>query len=144
MSLPNSVLDRTAVERIFDFLSRIGRNSRSPEYSFEQQLSQLSDGPLNSSKRLAICELRQSETRPVTEDLLGGAELARVSAGWGNNQRRLPPVRCSRKMTMVEEIPWPGFASRCCGQALGAGGRGDRALLLAWSDSSGRLIGDER
>jgi hypothetical protein len=34
---------------------------------FGQQLSQLSDGPSNSSKRLAICELQQSETRPVAE-----------------------------------------------------------------------------
>jgi hypothetical protein len=47
--------------------SRIGQNSGSPEYHFGQQLSQLSDGPSNGSKQLAICELRQSETRLVAE-----------------------------------------------------------------------------
>jgi hypothetical protein len=63
MSLLNSVLDRTAV----DFPSWIGWNSGGPKYRFRQQLSHLSDGASNSSKRLAICELRQSETRPVVE-----------------------------------------------------------------------------
>jgi hypothetical protein len=56
-----------AAERIFTFPSRIGRNSRSPEYRFGWQLSQLSNGPSNGSKRLVICELRQLETWPVTE-----------------------------------------------------------------------------
>jgi hypothetical protein len=30
----------------------------------------------------------------VGEELLGDAELAAESVGWGNNRRRLPPVRC--------------------------------------------------
>jgi hypothetical protein len=42
------------------------------------------------------------------------------------------------------EIPWPGFAGQRCGQALGAGGHGDEAFLLAQSDSSGRLINVEQ
>jgi hypothetical protein len=63
----NSVLARTAAEQIFNFPSRIGRSSRSPEYRFGQQLSQISDGPSNASKWLVICELWQSETRLVTE-----------------------------------------------------------------------------
>jgi hypothetical protein len=67
MSLMNSVLARTAAERIFNFLSQIGQSSGSPEYHFGQQLTQLSDGTSNGSKQLAICELRQSETRPVVE-----------------------------------------------------------------------------
>jgi hypothetical protein len=67
MLLLNYVLDRTAVERIFNFPSRISRNSGSPKYHFGQQLSQLSDGLSNGSKQLAICELRQSETRLVAE-----------------------------------------------------------------------------
>jgi hypothetical protein len=33
-------------------------------------------------------------------------------------------------------IPLPGFASRHCGQVLGAGGHGDEALLLVRSDNS--------
>jgi hypothetical protein len=60
-------LDRTAAKQIFNFQSRIGRNTRSPEYHFRRQLSQLSDGPSNGSKQLAICELRQSETKMVAE-----------------------------------------------------------------------------
>jgi hypothetical protein len=52
---------------MFNFQTRIGRNSRSPEYHFGRQLSQLSDGPINGSNQLAICELRQSETRPDAE-----------------------------------------------------------------------------
>jgi hypothetical protein len=44
-----------------------GRNSRTSKYRFGIQLSQLSDGPLNSSKWLAICELRLSKTRSDAE-----------------------------------------------------------------------------
>jgi hypothetical protein len=60
-------LDRTVTKQIFNFQSRIGQNSGSPEYHFGTQIYQLSDGPSNSSKGLAICELWQSETRPVAE-----------------------------------------------------------------------------
>jgi hypothetical protein len=45
----------------------LAKNFRSTEFHFRRQLSQLSDGMLNGSKRLAICELRQSETRPVPD-----------------------------------------------------------------------------
>jgi hypothetical protein len=55
------------VERIFNFQTRIGQNSGSSEYCFGRQLSQLSNGPINGSKRLATCELPQSETRPVAK-----------------------------------------------------------------------------
>jgi hypothetical protein len=48
-------------------LSQIDQNSRSPEYRFRRQLSQLSDGPSNGSKQLVICELWKSKTRPVAE-----------------------------------------------------------------------------
>jgi hypothetical protein len=49
--------------------SRIGQNFKSPEYHFGRKLSQLSDGPLDGTKRLAVCELRQSETRPVAASI---------------------------------------------------------------------------
>jgi hypothetical protein len=62
-------LDRTAAERILNFQTRIGQNSGSPEYHFGRKLSQFSDGPINGSKWLAICELRQSETRPVAKTI---------------------------------------------------------------------------
>jgi hypothetical protein len=62
-------LDRTTVERIFNFQTRIDRNSGSPKYHFGRHLSQLSDGLINGSKQLAICELRQSETRPVAKTI---------------------------------------------------------------------------
>jgi hypothetical protein len=67
MLLLNSVLDRTVAERIFNFLSQIGQNSRSPEYHFGQQVSQFSNGPSNGSKQLAIYELWQSESRPIAD-----------------------------------------------------------------------------
>jgi hypothetical protein len=60
-------LDRTTAKRISNFPSRIGRNSGYPKYYFGRKHSQLSDDPSNISKRLAICELQQSETQPVTE-----------------------------------------------------------------------------
>jgi hypothetical protein len=66
-SLLNSVLARTAVERILNFPSWFDQSSGSNEYRFGQQLSQLSDGPSNCSKWLAIYELWQSDTRPVAE-----------------------------------------------------------------------------
>jgi hypothetical protein len=43
------------------------QKSRIPFQNFRRQLSQLSDGPSNGSNRLAICELQQSDTRPVAE-----------------------------------------------------------------------------
>jgi hypothetical protein len=52
---------------MFNFQSQICRNYGSPEYHFGRHLSQLSDGSLNDSKWLVICELRQSKTRPVAE-----------------------------------------------------------------------------
>jgi hypothetical protein len=61
--------DRIAAERIFNFQTQIGQNSGSPEYRFGRQLSQLSDGLINGFKRLAICELRQSETRQVAKTI---------------------------------------------------------------------------
>jgi hypothetical protein len=54
-------------EWIFNFQTQIGRNSGSPEYHFGRQLSQLSDGPINNSKWLAICELLQSENQSVAK-----------------------------------------------------------------------------
>jgi hypothetical protein len=60
-------LDRRAAERIFNFPSRIGWNTRCPEYYFGWKLSQLTIGPSNRSKWLAIYEWRQSETWPVAE-----------------------------------------------------------------------------
>jgi hypothetical protein len=49
------------------FGSRIGRTSRSPEYHCGRKISQLSDGPLYGSKRLAIYELQLSELDRVAK-----------------------------------------------------------------------------
>jgi hypothetical protein len=57
------------VERVFNFRTRIGRNSESPEYHFGRRLSQLSDGLINGSKQLVINELRQSENRPAAKTI---------------------------------------------------------------------------
>ncbi len=71
-SLLNSIWNRMAVEWNWTLEPWIDRNSGSPEYHFGRQLSQLSDGPLNSSKRLAIGELWQSETQSVAESAFLG------------------------------------------------------------------------
>jgi hypothetical protein len=62
-------LHRIAAYRILNFQSRIGRNSESTEYHFRRKLSQISDGPLDGSKRLVVCESRKSKTRPVAESI---------------------------------------------------------------------------
>jgi hypothetical protein len=63
------LMDRSVTKRIFNFRFRIGQNSRSPKYRFRRQVSQLSDGQINGSNWLAICELWQSETQPVAETI---------------------------------------------------------------------------
>jgi hypothetical protein len=73
------------VERIFNFQTRIGQNSGSPAYRFRRQLSQLSDGPINDSKRLAICMLRQSETRPVTKTIFSADNTNLYKIGFWQN-----------------------------------------------------------
>jgi hypothetical protein len=65
-------LDRTEVKRIFNFKSWIGGNSESLKYHFGRQLSLMSNGPLNSSKQLAGCELRQLETQLVAQTTILG------------------------------------------------------------------------
>jgi hypothetical protein len=70
------------------------------------------------------------------EELLGGAKHASGLAGWGENQRRLPSVRCSwRKMT-AKESQCLASLSGVAGMLLVQEGRGDGALLLVPSDSS--------
>jgi hypothetical protein len=78
----------------------------------------------------------------VGEEHLGGAELAAGSAGWGNNWSGLPPVRRSRRKMMAGKSRGPASLAGSAGMLLVQVGRGDEALLLAWSDSSERLIGD--
>jgi hypothetical protein len=48
----------------------LAETSEVPNTILKKKLSQLSDGPLDVSKRLAVCELRQSETQPVTEPII--------------------------------------------------------------------------
>jgi hypothetical protein len=61
----------------------------------------------------------EADGEVVREELLGGTELA---MGSGNNRRRLPPVGCLRRSTSAGDLPLPGFASRCHGHIIGAGG----------------------
>jgi hypothetical protein len=78
----------------------------------------------------------------VGEELLGSAELAAGSAGWGNNQSGLPPVtRTQRKMT-AGTSRGPASLASAAGKFLVMEGRGDELLLLAQSDTLGRLIDD--
>jgi hypothetical protein len=55
---------------------RLTKTPEVPNTINGRKLSQLSDGLLNSSKRLAICELRLSKTQPVAEsEFLGRLDL---------------------------------------------------------------------
>jgi hypothetical protein len=58
----------------------------------------------------------------VGEELLGGAELTTGSTERGNDRRRLPLARCSRRKMTVGGIRWPSLASRRYVQTHGAGG----------------------
>jgi hypothetical protein len=80
----------------------------------------------------------------VREKLLGGAELAVGSAGLGNKQRRLPPAWSSRGKMTVGKSRGPASLASATGRLLVQKGRGNEALLLVQSDSSGQLTcGDQ-
>jgi hypothetical protein len=78
----------------------------------------------------------------VGEELLGGAEIAAGSSRRGNKQRRLPLVWRSWRKTMTGKSRGPASPAGTAGRLSVQEGRGDEALLLAWSDSSRQLIGD--
>jgi hypothetical protein len=80
----------------------------------------------------------------VGEELLGGAELAVGSAGWGNNGSGLLLTRRSQRKTMVGKSHRPASLVGTAGMLLVQEGHGDEAPLLAQSDGSGRLIGNEQ
>jgi hypothetical protein len=86
-----------------------------------------------------VVEVVEEEVR---EELLGGAELAAGSTGWGNKRRRLLPARCSRRKMTTGKSCGPASLAGTTGRLLVQEGRGDEALLLARSDSSVRLIDD--
>jgi hypothetical protein len=69
----------------------------------------------------------------VGEELLSGTELA---AGWGNNRRRLPSMRCSQRKTTTGESCFPTSLAGAAGRFLVQEGWGDGALLLVRSDNS--------
>jgi hypothetical protein len=58
----------------------------------------------------------------VREELLGGAELTAGSMGVVEQSERATASEALVEEDGGREIPWPGFASRRCGQALGVGG----------------------
>jgi hypothetical protein len=61
----------------------------------------------------------------VGEELFGGAELAAGLVGWGNNRRRLPPMRCSRMKMTAGESRCPESLAGAVGRFLVQEGRGD-------------------
>jgi hypothetical protein len=94
------------VERIFNFQTQIGQNSGSPEYHFRRQLSELSDTLLNGSKRLAICELRQSETRPIAKTIFLADHTYLYKIGfWRNFAMTFPET--SHTKTVTNELSFP-------------------------------------
>jgi hypothetical protein len=52
------------------------------------------------------------------EELHGGMELAVSSAGWGNNWRRLPPTRCSRRKMTAGKSRGPASLAGASGRLL--------------------------
>jgi hypothetical protein len=80
----------------------------------------------------------------VGQELLGATELTAASTGWGNMRRRLPPVRCSQRKMMAGKSCGPASLACAVGRLLVQEGRSDEALLLARSNRSGRLVGDEQ
>jgi hypothetical protein len=76
------------------------------EYHFRRQLSQLSDGPLNGSNRLAICELRQSETRPDAEiTFLADHTFLYKIGSWWNFAMTSP--KTSHMKNVANELSFP-------------------------------------
>jgi hypothetical protein len=78
----------------------------------------------------------------VGEELLSGAELAARSVGWGNNQSELPLVWHSWWKTAAGKSCGPTSLAGAVGMLLALEGRKEEALLLAQSDSLGRLVRD--
>jgi hypothetical protein len=81
----------------------------------------------------------------VGEELLGSAELTVALVGWGNNRRRLPPVRCSWRKTMTGESRYPASLAGAMGRFLVQEGRewceGEAKWVAASSVTSGAGIG---
>jgi hypothetical protein len=101
------LLDRSAAKTDLQFFwSWIGQNSRSPEYCFGRQLSQLSDGLINSSQRLAICELRKSETRPVAKTIFLADHTDLYKIGfWWNFAMTFPETLHTKNITNEHSFP---------------------------------------
>jgi hypothetical protein len=93
-------------KRIFNFQTRIGQNSGSPAYHFGRLLSQLSDGPLNVSNWLVICELRQSETRPDAEiTFLADHTFLYKTGSWQNFAMTFPETSHTKNVTNELRFP---------------------------------------
>jgi hypothetical protein len=89
-------------KRIFNFWSWIDQNSESPEYHFGRQHSQLSDGLTNGSNRLTICELRQSETRPVAKTIFLVDHTYMYKTGFWQNFSMTSPETLYMKNAVIE------------------------------------------
>jgi hypothetical protein len=93
-------------KRIFNFRSRIGRNTGSPKYHFGRQLSQLSDGLINGSNWLTICELRQSETRSVAKTIFLADHTYLYKTGFWRNFAMTSP-ESSHTKNVTNELSFP-------------------------------------
>jgi hypothetical protein len=100
------LLDRTSAKRIFNFQSQIGQNSWDSEYRCGRQHSHLSDGPLNGSNRLAICELWQSETRPVAKTAFLADQIFLYTTGSWRNFAMTSP-KTSHMKNFSNEFSFP-------------------------------------
>jgi hypothetical protein len=54
----------------------------------------------------------------IREELLGGTELAVGSAGWGNDQSGLSPVRCLRRKRAARKSRGPASIASAVGRLM--------------------------
>jgi hypothetical protein len=105
-SLLNSVSGQNSGGTDLQFSVSDSQNFASPKYCFRRQLSQLSDGPSDSSKWLAICELRQSETRPVAESAFQADYTFLYKTGFWRNFAMTSPETSYMKNITSELSFW--------------------------------------
>jgi hypothetical protein len=80
-----------------------------------------------------VVEVAEEE---VGEELHGGVEFTVGLVGWGNNQRRLPPARCSWMKTMAGKSRGPAGQLRAAHRWEGTWSRATRRAAKWWEGKS--------
>jgi hypothetical protein len=106
MSLLYSLSGQNSSGTDLQFLDTDWPKPGSLEYRFRRQLSQLSDGPINGSKRLAICVLRQSEPRSVAKTIFLAGHTYLYKIGFWQNFNMTSP-ETSHTKNVANELSLP-------------------------------------